>query len=126
MVNLFIPDSFILWTPLCVFHIKYTHFPALLWPHEEVQKVLTNQFFPPMEEPTVLPEDWELLSSLPLILQPLVDEIAMCWDPVFHEGGCMCMWGVYMCVNAAQHDWLYVCVRPEGRKDKWHTGILSP
>lgn len=20
----------------------------------------------------------------------------------------------------------YMCVRPEGRKDKWHTGILSP
>lgn len=20
----------------------------------------------------------------------------------------------------------YMCVRPEGRKDKWHTGFLSP
>lgn len=65
-----------------------------------------------MEEPTVLPEDWELLSSLPLALQPLVDEIAVCLDPVFHEGARMC--GVYTqvraCVCVAHHDWLYVCV----------------
>lgn len=44
---------------------------------------------PPMLGPAVLPEDWELLSSLLLIVQPLVGEIAMCWDPVFHEGSCM-------------------------------------
>ena len=92
------------------------------------EKVLTSQFFPPVEEPIVLPEDWELLSSLPLILHPLVDEIAMCWDPVFHEGELACEVYMCVCVYVAQRDWQYVCmcVRPEGRKDKWHTGILSP
>jgi len=56
---------------------------------KRTKKVLTSRSFLPMENLTVLLEERELLSSLPLILQPLVDEIAMCWDPVFHEGACM-------------------------------------
>lgn len=86
-MNLFTPDRFILTTTLCLFHIKQSHSTALLWLHEEEQKSVNQPvFFPLVEEPIVLPEDWELLSSLPLILQPLVDEIAMCRDPVFHGG----------------------------------------
>lgn len=44
-------------------------------------------------------EECELLTSLPLILQPLVDEIAMCWE---HEGAGVR--ALSMCMHAAQPD----------------------
>lgn len=44
-------------------------------------------------------EECELLTSLPLILQPLVDEIAMCWE---HEGAGMS--ALSMCMYAGQLD----------------------
>lgn len=78
------------------------HHPA---PRSKVKRV-SQPLFPTVEEPTDRPEDWELLTSLPLILQPLVSEIAMCQDPVFHDGAGMS--GVYAkgCCLA----WFPVCL----------------
>lgn len=74
-------------------------------PWSKVKRV-SQPLFPTVEEPTDRPEDWELLTSLPLILQPLVSEIAMCQGPVFHDGAGML--GVY--VKGCCLAWFPVCL----------------